>query len=168
MAEISKALIKLFGIEGGYVNDPDDPGGETKYGICKSSYSHVNIKALTIEQAAEIYRRDFWDKLRLSDIRNQTIADEIFDTAVNCGPGTAARITQVAINLTNYPEPDIAVDGVIGPSTLAAINNHKSLSALYKALNGLQFMHYTKIVEGNPKQEKFFRGWLKRVFEPVV
>lgn len=168
MAEISKALVKLFGIEGGYVNDPGDPGGETKYGICKRSYPHVNIAALTIEQASEIYRKDFWGILRLDRIQNQTIAEEIFDTAVNCGPGLAARITQRAINLTNYPESDIYLDGQIGPKTIAAINNHRSPAALYKALNGLQFVHYMKIVEGNPKQEKFFRGWLKRVFEATV
>lgn len=168
MADIRKALTKLFGVEGGYVNDVDDAGGETKYGICKRSYPNVDIKNLTLDTAAMIYDQDFWGRLKLTQVRNQTIAEEIFDTAVNCGPGLAARITQRAINLTNYPESDIYLDGQIGPKTIAAINNHRSPAALYKALNGLQFVHYMKIVEGNPKQEKFFRGWLKRVFEATV
>lgn len=168
MADISKALVKLFGIEGGYVNDPGDPGGETKYGICKRSYPHVNIAALTIEQASEIYRKDFWGILRLDRIQNQTIAEELLDTAVNCGVGTSARIAQEAVNLTNYPDPDIPVDGKIGSATLAAINGHRSLPAYYKALNGLQFVRYMEIVKRNPKQEKYFRGWLKRVFEDRV
>lgn len=168
MADIKKALTKLFGVEGGYVNDPDDSGGETKYGICKRSYPHVDIKSLTLIGAAEIYKKDFWGKLRLDQIINQTIAEELFDTAVNCGPGTAARIAQQSVNLTNYPDPDITLDAKIGPATVAAINGHKDIRAYYKALNGLQFVHYMGIVERNQKQEKFFRGWLKRVFESTV
>ena len=168
MADIRKALTKLFGIEGGYVNDPDDPGGETKYGICKRSYPHVNIKALTIEQASEIYHKDFWGTLRLDQIQNQTIAEELLDTAVNCGVGTSARIAQEAVNLTNYPDPDIEIDGKVGPATLAAINGHKSLPAYYKALNGVQFVRHMGIVKRHPKQEKYFRGWLRRVFESTV
>lgn len=165
MADIKRALVKIFGTEGGYVNDPHDPGGETRYGISKRSYPHVNIAALTIDRAADIYRADYWDRLSLGDIVNQTIAEEIFDTAVNCGVGTAAKIAQEAVNLTNYPEPDIGVDGRIGPKTIAAINNHKSPLSLYKALNGLQFVRYMNICKAKPIQERFMRGWLKRVFE---
>lgn len=168
MADIKKALVKLFGVEGGYVNDPDDKGGETKFGICKRSYPNEDIKGLTLERAAALYERDFWNPLGLSGINNQVIAEEVFDTAVNCGVGTGARILQEAINLSNYPEPDIAVDRQIGPATIAAVNNHKSLKALYKALNGLQFMHYAQIIKNNPKQEKFFRSWASRVFEASV
>lgn len=168
MADIKPALIKLFGVEGGYVNDPDDAGGETKYGISKRSYPTLDIKGLTLDQAAVIYERDFWAPLRLSEIINQTIAEEVFDTAVNCGVGTAARILQEAVNLTNYPAPDITVDCHPGPVTIAAVNNHKSPKALYKALNGLQFIHYMQIVRNNPKQEKFIRSWLSRVFEATV
>lgn len=168
MADIKPALIKLFGVEGGYVNDPDDAGGETKYGISKRSYPDTDIKALTLEQAGDIYLRDFWNPLRLSEIANQTIAEEVFDTAVNCGVGTAGRILQEAVNLTNYPAQDIVVDCHPGPATLAAVNGHKSPRALYKALNGLQFVHYMEIVKNNPKQEKFIRSWLSRVFESTV
>lgn len=168
MADIKKALVKLFGVEGGYVNDPDDNGGETKFGICKRSYPSENIKALTLERAAVIYERDFWNPLSLSGINNQVIAEEVFDTAVNCGVKIGARILQEAINLSNYPEPDITVDMQIGPATIAAVNNHKSIKALYKALNGLQFMRYVGIIRENPKQEKFFRSWASRVFEASV
>ncbi|HBT82431.1 MAG TPA: secretion activating protein [Desulfuromonas sp.] len=168
MAQIKPALIKLFGVEGGYVNDPDDAGGETKYGISKRSYPNEDIKHLTLERAAQIYERDFWNPLRLSEVQNQVIAEEIFDTAVNCGTGTEARIIQEAINLTNYPAPDIAVDGQIGPATIAAINGHKSPRTLYKALNGLQFARYRDIVKARPEQEKFMRSWLSRVYESEV
>lgn len=168
MAEIKKALIKLFGVEGGEVDDPDDRGGHTKFGICQRSYPNENISALTLERAAQLYERDFWNPLGLSTVENQTIAEEVFDTAVNAGVGTGARILQEAINLSNYPEPDVAVDMHIGPATINAVNNHKSPKTLYKALNGLQFMHYVAIIKNNPKQEKFFRSWASRVFEAIV
>lgn len=168
MAQIKPALVKLFGVEGGYVNDPDDAGGETKYGISKRSYPNEDIKALTLDRAAHLYERDFWGPLRLSDLQNQTIAEEIFDTAVNCGVGTAAKLVQEAVNLTNYPAADLAVDGRIGPVTVAAINGHRSPRTLYKALNGLQFEIYHTIVKARPAQEKFIRSWLSRVFEAEV
>ena len=78
------------------------------------------------------------------------------------------EIIQEAINLTNYPAPDIAVDGQIGPATIAAINGHKSPRTLYKALNGLQFARYRDIVKARPEQEKFMRSWLSRVYESEV
>lgn len=168
MANFDKAFEKIIGVEGGYVDDKDDFGGETKYGISRRSYPDVDIKNLTVDGAKKIYKRDFWDVLKLDAIQNQTIAEEIFDTAVNCGVGTGAGIVQLAINLTNYPDPDITADGKMGPKTIEAINNHKSPKTLYKAMNGLQFMRYLRIVEGNPKQEKFIRSWLSRVFEDVV
>ena len=168
MAQIKPALVKLFGVEGGYVNDPDDAGGETKYGISTRSYPNEDIKHLTLERAAQIYERDFWNPLRLSDVQNQVIAEEVFDTAVNCGSGTGARILQEAVNLTNHPAPDIAVDGNVGPATIAAVNGHKSPRTLYKALNGLQFMRYWDIIKARPEQEKFVRSWLSRVFEAEV
>lgn len=177
MADIKKALEVIFGHEGGYTDDPDDNGNwtggkkgvgilkGTKYGISAASYPNEDIKGLTLERAAMLYDRDFWRPLRLSEISNQTIAEEIFDTAVNCGVNTAAKIAQEAINLTNYPAPDILVDGKIGPVTLSNINTHKNPSALYKALNGLQFVRYLEICREKPSQERFMRGWLKRVFE---
>jgi lysozyme family protein len=168
MADIKKALTKLFGVEGGYVDDPDDAGGETKYGISKRSYPNEDIKNLTLDRAAFLYERDFWGPLKLAQIQNQTIAEEILDTSVNCGAGTGATIAQEAVNLTNYPEPDIVVDGKIGPATVAAINGHRSLKTYYKALNGLQFVKYMNIVKNKPSQEKFIRSWLSRVFESTV
>ena len=165
MADLNTALIAIYGHEGGYVNDPDDPGGETKYGICKRSYPHLDIKNLTLDQAAEIYRRDYWEPLRLDDVKYQVIATECLDTAVNCGEGTEARIIQRAINLTNYPAPDITVDGKLGPLTVAAINKHRRPAALYKMLNVLQGMRYVNIIEANPKLEKYVNSWMSRICE---
>ena len=80
-------IKKTIGVEGGYVNDPVDPGGETKYGISKRSYPQVDIKNLTLDGAAEIYERDFWNRMRLSELTSQRIAWKVFDIEVNTGRG---------------------------------------------------------------------------------
>ena len=95
--------------EGGYTPGlPNDPGGETNFGISKRSYPNLNIKALTADMAREIYRRDFWDALKLSELPLK-VAVIVLDSAVNQGPQTAIKILQVALG--------VAADGVLGPTT---------------------------------------------------
>lgn len=157
-----KAFKDLIGIEGGYVNDPDDRGGETKYGISKRSYPHLDIKNLTLEQAQEIYYRDFWFPALEKEY---PIAAEVFDTAVNMGKETAIKILQEALNLMNrnqHSYSDVIVDGALGPRTLSSYRNADK-NTLLKVLNGLQFMRYVEICRRNPSQEKYFNGWMKRV-----
>jgi lysozyme family protein len=84
------ALAFVFRWEGGYVDDPRDPGGETKYGISKRSYPDVDIKNLTREKAAEIYKRDYWAKVG-GDSLPFPFDVLAFDSAVNCGPGRALK-----------------------------------------------------------------------------
>ena len=173
MTETFKKAFKLvIGHEGGYVNDPSDPGGETKYGIAKRSYPDVDIKNLTLEQAEEIYYRDFWKfkKLDLDRVAefSPEAAIELFDTGVNMGIVRAAKFLQEALNLMNRNEKlfdDLKVDGWCGNVTFNALNKLKSYDKkpLLKVLNGLQFCHYKEIVEKNPKLERFFVGWMKRV-----
>jgi lysozyme family protein len=180
MAEIKTALVKLFGVEGGFQRLHDDNGNwtggkvgvgrlvGTKYGISAASYPALDIPNITLDHAAYIYDRDFWSPLRLSEVTSQAIAEEICDTAVNCGVVTAAVIVQESVNLTNYPSQDLVVDGKLGPVSVAAINGHRSPRTLYKALNGFQFIRYLKIIERNPGQEKFIKSWLSRVFEAAA
>jgi lysozyme family protein len=84
-----KAMEFLLKWEGGYVNDPRDPGGETKYGISKRSHPNVDIANLTVEQATAIYKRDYWDALNL-DALPPCFGIAVFDAAVNCGKAKAA------------------------------------------------------------------------------
>lgn len=86
MSFFPAAFQIVVGIEAGYVNDPDDPGGETKYGISKRSYPNLDIAQLTLDQAQVIYRRDYWDKLNL-DALSWELALVEFDAAVNQGEG---------------------------------------------------------------------------------
>mgnify|MGYP001204033461 CR=1 FL=1 len=157
------AFRELIGYEGGYVNDPADPGGETKYGISKRSYPSRDIAALTLQDAQAIYYVDFWRALRLDELTDYQIALELFDTAVNCGRDTAATIAQKALRFLGGS--GVVVDGRMGSRTISALNvwiEHDA-EALHKALNGYQFMHYEQIIERKPSQIKYARGWMKRV-----
>lgn len=101
----------LLGHEGGYVNDSRDPGGETKYGICKRSYPNEDIKGLTPARAMELYRRDYWDRIR-GDELPPGLALLVFDCAVHCGVGRAVDLLQKACGVIQ--------DGQLGPRTIAA------------------------------------------------
>lgn len=105
------AFDRLIGHEGGYVNDPTDPGGETKFGISKRTYPHIDIANLTREQAKTIYRRDFWDPLGAD--AHPSIRFQAFDFAVNSGIPTAIRKLQQVIG--------VADDGIFGPRSRAAL-----------------------------------------------
>ena len=163
--KFDKAFELTIGHEGGYVNDPKDRGGETKFGISKRSYPNVDIKNLTIDDAKKIYYNDFWKttSMNLDNIPDD-IAIELFDTGVNIGMPSVRKMLQRALNLLNRVETrfaDLKVDGLIGQNTMKAVSltNEKEL---LKVLNGLQFMWYYNIVENDHTQERFFAGWVKR------
>ena len=160
-----KAFEEIITIEAGYVDDPDDRGGETKFGISKSSYPHLDIKNLTLTQAKEIYYLDFWNTRKANlDQLPFDIALELFDTGVNMGLTRSLMILQIALNLLNRAETrfvDIKVDGWIGTKTLEVLKL-VNVRRLLKVLNGLQFARYLEIVESDHSQEKFFAGWVMR------
>ena len=114
MGNFEICIDRVLGHEGGYVNNPADPGGETKWGISKRSYPKLDIKALTREQAIALYRRDFWDRLALGTLP-LGVAHQLLDFAVNSGPSTATRACQRALN--------VADDGHTGPVTMQAMRD---------------------------------------------
>lgn len=160
MASFILAIEKTLRLEGGYVYDPSDYGGETKYGISKGTYPELNIKDITLEQAKILYKKDFWDKLSLDKINDQSVAEELFDTAVNMGWKTATMFLQESLNF--FINPLLKVDGLIGDKTIMATNKCKP-QKLLKVLNGLQFERYKLIVKNDISQKKFFNGWLERI-----
>jgi len=105
-----------MGHEGGYSNDPEDPGGETNWGISKRSYPAVDIKALTRNGAKAIYLSDFWCRGKMDEF-DDAIAFQAFDNAVNMGIETSIRMVQRAAG--------VADDGHIGPLTIAAVKTQK-------------------------------------------
>ena len=147
MADFELAIPVVLRNEGGYVDDPNDAGGETNFGISKRSYPNVDIKNLTVEEASAIYKHDFW---KFDGINDQAVATKIFDSYVNNGR-TAIRIAQEVVVA---PE-----DGEYGPHTEAAINNTADFLGSYRTQLAV---HYRNIVANNPAMEKFLNGWLRR------
>jgi lysozyme family protein len=161
MADYKPAVNKILEYEGGYVNDPNDYGGETNFGISKRAYPNLDIKALDRETVIGIYYRDYWCKFLGDKLDSQAIAEELMDSAVNMGWCRSVKFLQEALNLLT--DAGLAVDGLVGPKTIDAANAYKYPGAIVKVLNGLQFARYREIIEKDPTQRKFFRSWLARV-----
>ncbi len=98
MSLFDSAFAIVVGEEGNYVNDPNDPGGETKFGISKRSYPNLDIRQLTLDQAKAIYERDYWRALSCDQLP-WDIALLTFDAAVNQGPGFAHSLTGRDVDL---------------------------------------------------------------------
>jgi len=160
MANFDQAIPIILKHEGGYVNDPHDPGGETKYGISKRSYPQLDIKSLTEERAKEIYYKDWWDKYRYGGINDQGVATKIFDMAVNMGARQAHKLLQRAANEV-MGHKNLAEDGIIGPQTLAVVNSVDS-KRLLSALRNHQANFYRELARKNSSLAKFLKGWLNR------
>ena len=110
----SDALALVLKWEGGYINDPNDPGGETNLGICKRDHPNLDIKNLTVAQVTPIYKTNYWDACKC-DLFPSVLATCVFDSAVNQGTGTAVRLLQTSLRLT--------ADGVIGNKTISVAQN---------------------------------------------
>jgi len=136
-------------IEGGYVNDPRDPGGETNFGISKRSYPKVNMANLTREGAIAIYRRDYWDGVGCDKLPPM-LGVALFDCAVNQGQGIAPKLMQRALGVT--------ADGKIGPKTIAAAERADPHEALVQFL-GWRLRRYAF----TPNASTYMRGWSNRI-----
>lgn len=158
MAEFDEAFRFLLPHEGGLVDDPADPGGVTKYGISKTSYPNVDVANLTEDDAAEIYKRDWWDKYHYDCLIDQRIANKVFDLAVNMGASQAHKILQLACGDAGN---STTVDGEFGPNTLAAANLCDP-STLLDFMRSRARSYYLNLVERRPSSAKFLNGWINR------
>ena len=147
---------------GGYTNDPDDPGGETRFGISKRFHPDVDIANLTIDEAKAIYKKEYWDRMGLDPLADVSprMATKVFDTGVNVGQFKASRYLQTALNLC---EPDthswLLEDGLIGPKTIAKLVKIGEDVALEKYAK-VQYGYYVSL-----DKPKYIKGWTKRAFD---
>jgi lysozyme family protein len=167
VAHFAKYLPELLKHEGGYVNDPTDRGGATKYGITLSTWKKLgydkdldgdidaeDIKLLTKADAGEIAKRQYWDYFWADQIQNQSVAEFIVDWGYNSGVVTVAIIVQKLIS--------VKADGVFGNVTVSAINRMNP-ELLFEALKIRRTQFVERIVENNPSQIKFLKGWKNRI-----
>lgn len=153
------AVARVLQHEGGYVRDPRDPGGETKFGISKRSYPDLDITTLTAEQAVAIYRRDWWDHCGYARLP-AAIGAKMLDLAVNMGAGAAAQLLQRACGGCGRPTP---VDGVLGPATVLAVTQCDE-AALLAALRAEAAARYRALAAADPTKTRFLSGWLRRAY----
>ena len=142
--------------EGGYVNDPKDPGGETNFGIAKRSHPDEDIKNLTKEDAKRIYYQDYWMKNRVPQLPDE-LKHIYFDMCVNQGRGRAVKILQQAANAKGA---ELKVDGGLGPKTLSAMKGVELQRVI-----AYRVKYYADLVTRKPDLEKFYFGWFRRALE---
>lgn len=195
MADFNIAYEKTARAEGGYANNPADKGGETWNGISRKYHPKwagwatidvakkqanfpKNLAANSQLSANEkvFYQTTFWDAMRLSQCPDQSVAEELYDTAVNMGVGKAVSFLQRSLNTFNRSselfKPDLKPDGGYGNLTHGALLAFYSKmpksrqNILYKALNCLQGSEYIRLADGDSTQRAFTQGWfLNRVFQ---
>ncbi len=166
-----KIIDGIIKVEGGYSNDPNDSGGETMYGITKAvalKYGYTGpMKDMPREVAYNIYLDGYWNINKLSEIEalSPKIAEEMADTGVNQGVGTAAKYLQRSLNVLNNQGklyPDLTVDGSIGPATIKALETYlktRDEIVMLRMLNSLQGAGYVNLAEKREKDESFIYGW---------
>lgn len=170
---IESLIDPLLAREGGYVDHPDDRGGETCWGITVSVARDCGydgpMQDLPRAVASRIYQLHYWTrpKLDLVAALAPAVAAEMFDTGVNMGPAVAARFLQRALNAMNRRAkdwPDVTVDGQIGPATLRALERYmqvrRDAGVLARALDCLQGARYITLAEARPASESFVYGGL--------
>ncbi len=177
MADFRKAFEQVIKNEGGYVNDPDDAGGETYKGIARNRNGAwpgwVNVDLLRQQPnfpqsldndielqslVKELYQSEYWHRVRGDKIGEQAIADSIFDFAVNAGVVMSSRLAQLSCGAV--------VDGVIGNKTIGYLNGINTELFLAK-FSLAKIARYINICRRIPKNRKYFYGWVNRTLEGV-
>lgn len=171
---MTRIIDNILAIEGGYVDDPEDSGGETNFGITvpvAREYGYEgDMRDLPRELAFAIYAERYWHALSLDDIErlSPAIAEELADTGVNQGIDRAAIFLQRSLNVLNKRGSlyqDITVDGDVGSKTVNALRAYLRIrkqdgqTVLLRMLNALQGAFYVELAERREKDEKFVFGW---------
>ena len=186
-AIFEQGLAVVLAHEGGFVDDPVDPGGATNWGISLRWLKSIgdydddgvldgdldgdgdvdrdDIFAMTRAQAAEFYRVHFWDRYRYGRIHAPVVAMKVFDLTVNMGSGYKARtgahtLLQRACRANDRP---LVEDGLLGPKSIRAVNECDPV-ALLSAVRSEAGGFYRGLIAARPQFEKYRRGWLKRAY----
>lgn len=165
--------------EGGFSNDPLDKGGATNYGLSerflRAHGIEKKVSELTVQDAKQIYYTYIWSPSKAEKFDNAIVQLFVFDCAVNHGINTGACLLQQVLNFLtpNVKSAELLkVDGIIGDKTIAAYKNIVSSGSTSLLLNLLKIIrggYYLHIVERDPTQKRFLKGWINRnndVFNP--
>lgn len=176
MDAIDSIIDDVLRAEGGYVNNPNDTGGETHYGITvavarANGYTGL-MRDLPRDLARQIYRRRYVEAPGFDRVAavSLPIALEVIDTGVNMGPSRAGEYLQRWLNGFNVPGSgyqDLFVDGNVGPVTVQALQRYiakrgnEGINVLLRGLNSTQGNRYLELTEARPSQREFLYGWVR-------
>lgn len=167
MADVALFAPKLLALEGGFVSDPDDPGGATNMGVTLGTWRDVgydidgdgdidagDLRLITPEQVvASVLKPHYWDRWKADDINNQSIAELLVDWLYNSG-SVAITTTQRLLG--------VKADGIVGPVTLKAVNS-AGQRELFESVMHERRRYYEGLASRKPNMRKFLRGWLNRL-----
>jgi lysozyme family protein len=162
MASFNKSIPRLLYWEGGYTNDPIDPGGETNFGITQRAWAKfrasnktlpASVKDLDLHHAKAFYLSNYWIPLACDVINSQPMADALFSFAVNQGQGRAVKRLQGILGVNQ--------DGVMGPNTIEAINKQIGDELCNKFCDETK-KYYANLIKKRPSLAKFENGWNNR------
>jgi len=181
MASFDQAIGLILKHEGGWVNNPNDPGGATNFGISlrflvdhpeagdfdmDGDVDAEDIAGMTIEQASDIYRQFWWDMYRYDQFADQTIATKVFDHAVNMGAKRAHILLQTAMNKAFGLK--LTVDGALGPASYRSINavhDGDEEQILLRTYCDEIWAFYQRLIANNSKLKVFAKGWQRRAYD---
>ena len=169
MAKIELLAPFILSWEGGFVNDKNDRGGATNKGVTLTTWKSCgydidadgdididDLRLITADDViTKVLKPHYWDALRADEIKSQAVANILVDWAYNSGPSKAAKAVQKIVGTT--------IDGCVGPKTIHAINQVPYPSNLFTAIKNARLSFINKIVENDPSQRKFYKGWLNRI-----
>lgn len=178
MANFEEAIAFVLSNEGGYVDNPNDAGGATNFGISLRFLQSLpveslkeygffgdliahDVEVLSEEKALAIYRGEFWDRAPFGEIHNQNRANYIFDCCVNHGLAQGIKLVQRASWPRRGEDHRIVDDGIMGEKTLAVINDD---ACLLMVLMAERAGYMRMLAEVKPKNKEFLHGWLKRCY----
>lgn len=162
--KFTDALRFVLAREGGYVNDPDDPGGPTNHGVTQKVYDAYRkdhglplrtVRDIAPDEVAHLYDSRYWDPVLGDELLalDGNVALQVFDMAVNAGVGRATKLLQRALHVEE--------DGVLGPATMRALRG-ADLVVLRDSYWAEREIFYRSLAAQKPVLGKFLKGWLKR------
>lgn len=165
----NEIIDSIIAVEGGYVNNPNDSGGATNFGITEAvarKYGYAgHMSEMPRGVAVEIYEGEYWNKIRGDALflYSEKIALKMMDIAVNMGVYRSGKFLQRALNVLIKSE--LVLDGAIGTKSIDALSKYMAYRdddvTLCKALNCLQGSYYIELAERREKDKEFVYGWLK-------
>lgn len=167
MSDFNTAIPIVLQHEGGFVNNPADPGGKTNFGITQrfvdglvqqGKLEEFDVTYMTVDQATSIYQTYWWNAYGYGNIADQSVATKVFDESVNIGPARMHKFVQQACCNLGVA---VTVDGQLGPHTYAAVNSIDPTEMRAQLVSEL-VTFYNNLAQQNPKLQMFLKGWLAR------